>query len=141
MSAVDTVYQKLMEADHCSQWMGLELVEIGEGHCKMRMTVRREMLNGFGILHGGMAYAFADSVFAFASNAFGRVSVSINGSMSFAKSSKEGEILVAEAKALNVNHRTADFDVVIAEEKTGEQRYFFRGTVYRSSKEILASKE
>ena len=134
MSAVDTVYQKLMEADHCSQWMGLELVEIGEGHCKMRMTVRREMLNGFGILHGGMAYAFA-------SNAFGRVSVSINGSMSFAKSSKEGEILVAEAKALNVNHRTADFDVVIAEEKTGEQRYFFRGTVYRSSKEILASKE
>ena len=94
------------------------------------------MLNGYGILHGGIAFTFADSAFAFASNSYGRLAVSINGSMNYAKSAKEGDILIAEATALNVTHKTADFDVNVMNEKE-EIYYFFRGTVYRSSKEII----
>ncbi|TRX48481.1 hotdog fold thioesterase [Fulvivirga sp. M361] len=131
------VYDHMMETDYCSQWMGITPIHIEEGHCKIQMTVKKEMLNGFGILHGGMAYAFADSAFAFASNSYGRVSVSIQGSMNFSKSAKEGDILIAEAKSLNITHKTADFDVLVSHKETGEQYYFFRGTVYRSSKEVL----
>ena len=43
---------------------------------------------------------------------------------------------VAEAKALNVTHKTADFNVDVTNE-AGEVYYYFRGTVYRSSKEVL----
>ena len=130
------VYEKMMETDYCSQWLGVEPVFIKEGHCKIKMTVRKEMLNGYGILHGGIAFTFADSAFAFASNSFGRLAVSITGSMTYAKSAKEGDILYAEAKPLNVTHKTADFDVNVMNE-AGEIYYFFRGTVYRSSKEVL----
>lgn len=132
----EAVFQKMMSKDYCSQWMGIEPILIAEGHCKIKMTVKKEMLNGHGILHGGIAFTFADSAFAFASNSYGRLAVSINGNMSYAKSAKEGEVLFAEAKPLNVTHKTADFDVNVMNE-AGEIYYFFRGTVYRSSKSVL----
>jgi len=134
------VYDKMMEKDYCSQWLNIEPILIEEGHCKIKMVVRKEMLNGHGILHGGIAFTFADSAFAFASNSYGRLAVSINGSMNYAKSAKEGDTLIAEATALNVTHKTADFDVNVMNE-TGEVYYFFRGTVYRSSKEIIENRE
>ena len=132
----EAVFQKMMSNDYCSQWMGIEPILIEEGHCKIKMTVKKEMLNGYGILHGGMAFTFADSAFAFASNSYGRLAVSINGNMSYAKSAKEGDVLIAEAKPLNVTHKTADFDVNVMNE-AGEIFYYFRGTVYRSSKNII----
>ncbi|MCB0641010.1 MAG: hotdog fold thioesterase [Phaeodactylibacter sp.] len=133
-----SVYRKMMEKDYCSQWMGIEALLIKEGHCRIKMTVRKEMLNGYSILHGGIAFAFADSAFAFASNSYGRIAVSINGSMNYARSAKEGDTLIAEAKAIQVGYKTADFDVNVMDEK-GEIYYFFRGTVYRTSKEVLNS--
>jgi len=72
---------------------------------------------------------FADSAFAFASNSYGRVSVSINGSMNFAKSAKLGDELIAEATALNLSHKTATFDVEVYSQNPK--------TVYRSSKLVL----
>ena len=131
------VYDKMMEKDYCSQWLGIEPIQIEEGYCKIRMQVRKEMLNGYGILHGGIAFTFADSAFAFASNSYGRLALSITGNMTYAKSSKEGDFIIAEAKALSVNHKTADFDVNVIDEKSGEVYYYFRGTVYRSSKMVL----
>ncbi|TXB68361.1 hotdog fold thioesterase [Phaeodactylibacter luteus] len=130
------VYEQMMAKDYCSQWMGIVPLQLEEGRCQIRMQVKREMLNGYGILHGGIAFAFADSAFAFASNSFGRVAVSIQGSMNYARPVREGEVLVAEAKALNVGYKTADFDVEVRNE-AGEVCYFFRGTVYRSSKSVL----
>jgi len=130
------VYNKMMSRDYCSQWMGIEVLIIEEGHCKIKMTVKKEMLNGYGILHGGIAYAFADSAFAFASNSYGRIAVSINGAMSYSKSAKEGEVLFAEARALNVSYKTAEFDVDVSS-AAGEVYYRFRGTVYRKSEEVL----
>jgi len=93
------VYEKMMEKDFCTQWLDAKPVFIKEGHCKLQMTIRKEMLNGYSILHGGIAFTFADSAFAFASNSYGRLAVSINGSMTYSKSAKLGETLFAEAKA------------------------------------------
>lgn len=133
------VFDKMMEQDYLSRWLGLEPLLLDEGHCRLRMTVRREMLNGFGILHGGVAYAFADSAFAFASNSYGRVAVSIQGSMHFAQPAQVGDVLLAEAKVLHLTHRTGDFDVNLFRAEQPEQvLYYFRGTVYRSSQEVLA---
>jgi len=131
-----SVFHKMMEKDYCSQWMGVLPVEIAEGYCKLKMVVKKEMLNGFGILHGGIAYAFADSAFAFASNSYGRLAVSIQGSMTFSRSAKVGEVLFAEAQALNVTRKTAHFDVELTNEK-GEAYYYFRGTVFRKDLDVL----
>jgi len=129
------VYEKMMEQDYCSQWLGINPVKLEEGHCVLQMTVRKEMLNGFLTLHGGIAYALADSALAFASNSYGRISPLINGNMAYAKSAKEGDVLIAEAKVISLGNKKADVDVTIYKQGEKEAYYFFRGTVYRTSKE------
>jgi len=132
------VFDRMMKTDYCSQWMGIEAIEIKHNYCKIKMTVKKEMLNGYGILHGGIAYTFADSAFAFASNSEGRIAVSINGAMNFHKSALEGSELIAEAQCINLTYKTGDFDVNLFN-TDGEIMYSFRGTVYRKKELVLES--
>jgi acyl-CoA thioesterase len=126
-----------METDHFSQWLGIKLIEIIEGKCILEMTIRKEMLNGFAILHGGVTFAFADSCLAFASNAYNKLSVSLSISMTYAKSAKEGDIIIATATELSLTNKTATYDVVISNKNTDETVSLFRGTVYRTSRAVI----
>ncbi len=126
-----SVYQKMMEKDHCSQWMGIEPVILEVGRCIIKMTVKREMLNGFGILHGGIAFAFADSAFAFAANGLGRMAVSISGQINYHQPAKEGEILIAEATEVATSKKMVTLDVAIRRESDQVLIASFRGMGYR----------
>ena len=55
--------------DAFSRWLGVEVLEAAPGHSRIRMTVRDEMVNGFGISHGGIVFSLADSALAFCRNA------------------------------------------------------------------------
>jgi acyl-CoA thioesterase len=58
----------ILKNDYASEWMGIEVLALSDGHATVRMTLRQEMLNGFGMAHGGMIFAFADTAFALACN-------------------------------------------------------------------------
>jgi acyl-CoA thioesterase len=60
MTAEDIV-EKMLSNDAFSKWLGIEVVKIEPGYCELKMITRLDMLNGFGILHGGIAYSLADS--------------------------------------------------------------------------------
>lgn len=136
MTLPQTILTHMMKHDHFSQWMGLEIEEIQAGYCRLHMTVRHEMLNGFGILHGGVTFSMADSAFAFASNSHGQLSVSLNASITYPKSAKEGDTLTAEATERNRSNKTATYDIEVRNQ-AAETIALFRGTVYRTSKSIL----
>ena len=76
------VVDQMMGKDLFSQWLGVERLGEGKGWCKLKMTIRPEMCNGFEIAHGGISYSLADSALAFASNSHGRHAVSIETSIS-----------------------------------------------------------
>ena len=61
----------ILENDYASEWMGIEVLAVGDGHATIRMHLRQEMLNGFGMAHGGMIFAFGDTAFALACNPAG----------------------------------------------------------------------
>jgi acyl-CoA thioesterase len=75
------VVDHMMQHDLFSQWLGITIVEIKEGYSKIQMTVREEMINGFEIVHGGIAFALADSAFAFACNNRNNLSVALDTSI------------------------------------------------------------
>jgi len=79
------VVSHMMQQDQFSQWLGIEVKEIKEGYSKIRMTVRSEMINGFGIVHGGIAFSLADSAFAFACNNRNVLSVALDTAINFLK--------------------------------------------------------
>ena len=130
----EKVVNKMFDEDMFSQWLGIERILIEQGHCILKMQVRKEMLNGFGIAHGGIAFSFADSALAFASNAYGRLSVALECSISFPVAVKEGDVLTCEAKELALTNKTATYLIEIKNQKN-ENVAFFKGTVYRTSKE------
>jgi len=121
------VVAHMMEHDKFSQWLGIEVVEIREGYSKIRMTVREEMLNGFGIVHGGIAFSLADSAFAFACNNRNNLSVALDTSINFTKAVQVGDILVAEAKEIHNGKSTGLYHIAITNQKQ-EVVALFKGT-------------
>src|SRR5688572_27026896 len=92
------VVDHMMEHDLFSQWLGIEILSVKEGYSKIQMTVRKEMINGFGVVHGGIAFSLADSAFAFACNNRNILSMALDTSINFTKVVNVGDILTAEAK-------------------------------------------
>jgi len=128
------VVDKMMSGDAFSQWLGIEVLEISEGYCKLKMTVREEMINGFKIAHGGIAYSLADSCLAFAANSDGVQSVSVETSISHTKKVLSGDTLTATAKEVNKSSKTALYNISITNQNNIEIAHF-KGTVYRTGKE------
>ena len=131
---VGKIVDKMLAEDKFSEWLGIQKVLVEKGHCILKMKIRSEMVNGFGIAHGGIAFSFADSALAFASNAYGRLSVALECSISFAVAVHIDDELTCEAKELSLTNKTGTYHIEISNQKN-EKVAFFKGTVYRTSKE------
>lgn len=127
------IVHKMFDNDAFSQWLGVIVEEIAEGSCTLSMTVRKDMLNGFGIAHGAITYAIADSALAFASNSHGRQSVSIDTAINHIESLKEGDVIRATAFENSVKNKFGFYNIKIKKDDTLVA--LFKGTVYRSDRE------
>ncbi|MCB0397802.1 MAG: hotdog fold thioesterase [Flavobacteriales bacterium] len=130
----DPIVQRMMKEDAFSQWLGIEVLESGPGISRLQMKIRPEMINGFGVGHGGIAFSLADSALAFASNAHGRLSLALDVSISFPAPVREGDILTAHAEQLALTERTGLYLIRVTNQDHRTVA-IFKGTVYRTAKE------
>ena len=131
------VVEHMMENDLFSQWLGIEVLEVSDGYSKIKMTVRKEMINGFGIVHGGIAFSLADSAFAFACNNRNVLSVALDTSISFLKPVHVGDNLIAEAKEMHNGKSTGLYHISIFNQ--GEKLVaVFKGTCFRTNKSLIS---
>ena len=130
------VVEKMLLTDEFSKWLGIEIIEIKDGYSKIKMTVRKEMINGFGTAHGGIAFSLADSAFAFACNSDGKMTVALDVSISYPKAVKENDILFAEAKQITKTNRTGLYLIEIKNQHN-ELVALFKGTCYKTEKSLL----
>ena len=131
------VVDHMMKHDLFSQWLGIEVIEIREGYSKIRMHVRQEMVNGFGIVHGGVPFSFADSAFAFACNNRNVLSVALDTSINFIKPVHVGDTLEAEAKEIHNGRSTGLYHIVIRNQNEHEVA-IFKGTCFRTHKNLIS---
>jgi len=129
----DEIVDKMLGNDPFSQWLGIQLNEIKPGYCQLEMIVRKEMLNGFQVAHGGIAYSLADSALAFASNSHGKQALSIDTSINHFEKVVENDELVATATEESLKPKVGCYRVEI--KKQDKLVALFKGIVYRSSKE------
>jgi acyl-CoA thioesterase len=132
------VVEQMLKNDLFSRWLGIELLLIEEGHCVLKMVVRKEMLNGFSIAHGGITYSLADSALAFASNSHGRKSVSVETGISHTSAVKEGDVLTATASEVSLSNKIGVYHITIKNQQDTVVA-LFKGTVYRTSKDWFES--
>ncbi len=123
----------LAHIDPFSSWLQVQLLKIEPGFSRISMVVRDEMMNGFGIAHGGVTFAMADTAFGYASNGEGTITVALDVSISFPHPAYKGDVLIAEARRLSETRKTGLYLVEI----TNQQQQLiavFKGTCYKTGK-------
>lgn len=132
----EKVVAHMMEHDLFSQWLGISVIEIREGYSKIKMTVRPEMINGFGIVHGGVAFSLADSCFAFACNNRNVLSVALDTAINFTKPVHVGDVLAAESKEIHNGKSTGLYQITI-KNQNDHVVAVFKGTCFRTNKSLI----
>lgn len=128
-AVVDGMFAK----DAMSQWLGIQVTEVAQGRATCTMAVREDMLNGFGVCHGGVTFSLADSALAFASNTNGQITVSVDNSISYPAPVRAGDLLTARAEEQSAGRRMAFYRVTVTRQD-GKPVAHFRGTVYRTDR-------
>lgn len=123
----------MLARDRFSAWLGIEIVSVAPGTCACRMTVREEMVNGFGVSHGGIVFSLADSAFAFACNSSGFVTVSIENSIRYPAAIRLGDVLTAVVREAGGSNRLGYYAAEVTNQH-GEVVGLFTGTSYRTEK-------
>src|SRR4051812_12442317 len=129
----ERVVAGMMAKDAFSQWLGLEVLEVAPDKSTVRMTIRPEMVNGFGVAHGGIVFSLADSALAFASNTHGKVTVAIDNGITYPAPVNVGDELTAVAEMESSTKRLAFFRVTVTNQKA-ETVAAFKGTVYKTER-------
>jgi acyl-CoA thioesterase len=124
------VVRSLYDADLASQSLGIEIIDVVPGRVRIAMTVRPDMVNGYGMCHGGIVFAFADSAFAFACNSHGDPMVAAGASIEFLAPTPRGERVIATAAEVSRSARHGIYDVAVAN-ASGTVLAQFRGRCSR----------
>ena len=130
------VVEHMMHHDAFSKWLGIEIIDIKEGYAKVKMTIRKEMVNGFLVVHGGIPFSLADSAFAFACNNRNNLSLALECNISFLKQVNIGDVLTAEAKEIHNGKSTGVYSISIINQNN-QQVALFKGTCFRTGKNLI----
>lgn len=107
----------LLINDATSDWLGIEVLSLSDGKATIAMTLRPEMMNGFGMTHGGMVFSLADTAFALACNsAQGHpetITVASGADVTFLRSTYAGQRLIATAERRQQQGRSGLYDVQV----------------------------
>jgi acyl-CoA thioesterase len=130
------VVNKMLETDAFSNWLGIGVIELREGYSKITMTVRAEMLNGLGVVHGGIAFSLGDSAFAFACNSRNNLSLALDTSINFLKPVYVDDVLIAEATEIHNGKSTGLYQIKITNQKD-QLVAIFKGTCFRTGRSVV----
>lgn len=134
MKTPKEIVSHMLGQDEFSNWLGIVVLEVRQGYCKIKIDLRHEMLNGFQIAHGGITYSVADSSLAFASNTYGFQCVSIETSISHVLKVGGEDVLIAEAVEIYRGTKTAIYEVRVQNQYEALVA-LFKGTVFITQKE------
>jgi acyl-CoA thioesterase len=130
----ERVVKGMLKKDAFSEWLGIEALEIAPRRSTLRMTVRKEMVNGFGVAHGGIVYSLADSALAFACNTNGQVTVAVENAISYPAPIAIGDVLTAVAEEESLTNRLGFYRVIVKNQQNVVVA-IFRGTVYNTKRD------
>lgn len=122
----DAPARHLFDRDPTTGTFGIELVAADADRATVRMTVRPEMCNGYGIVHGGFTFLLADSAMAFASSGENETALASSAGIDWLAPARAGQILTATARRCGGGRRSVVWDVAVTTDD-GETIAQFRG--------------
>ena len=137
MSDVSAAVAEFMsERDLFARHLGIELVELRPGHCRVAMSLMPYMVNGLNMPHGGVIFSLADFAFAAACNSHGRAAVALSMDIHFVASPAPGSRLSAEADEVHCGNRTGLYRIIVTDDQNTLIAEL-HGMAYRKDKNFL----
>jgi acyl-CoA thioesterase len=126
----ERVRDTMFASDRAAHALGMEVAAVGPGHAAVTMTVRADMLNGFGICQGGLIATLADMAFAYACNSANELTVAAGFDVDLLAPGREGDRLTASGRVVSQGARMGVYDIDILNQD-GVRVAVFRGRSYR----------
>jgi len=114
--------ERMYSNDAASRALGIRIDVPAAGRAIARMSVRDDMVNGFDVCHGGLVFTLADTAFAFACNAYDRITLAAEGNIDFIRPALLGD----------------ELEAVASEEYRGTRNGFYTVQVRNQSDELVA---
>jgi phenylacetic acid degradation protein PaaD len=87
--------------------------EVSRERAVVSLEVLPDMVNGLGVIHGGIAFALADTALAYVACAGDELHVTASAAVNFLASARLAERLTATAKVVAREGRSTAIDVVV----------------------------
>jgi acyl-CoA thioesterase len=134
----ERVRDGMYRTDAAAHALDMRVLSISAGHASVAMTVRADMLNGFGICHGGLISTLADTAFAYACNSYNELTVASGFDVDLLAPARQGDELLACAGVVSQTGRMGLYDVDVRNQ-ADERVAVFRGRSYRiKGKPVIA---
>ena len=125
-----TLKEILTNGDHFARENGCRITEIREGYARAELTVEKRHLNAAGVCQGGVYFTLADITFAAVTNSHNQITVGVQNSITYLKSAKQGDTLIAETVETCNHHRLPFCETRITNQQ-GELLCIVTGSAYR----------
>lgn len=108
--------QRLLDSNEFISNNEIKILEFSDDHAKLEMKIDKAVLNGHGIVHGGIIFAMADNAAAAATFTKGRLCVTLNSAINFIRP-VVGEKMIVEADAIFAGRTTGVYDVKVTNDQ------------------------
>lgn len=126
----ERVRDRMYAEDRAAHALGMRVDTVGPGRSRVTMTVREDMLNGFGICQGGLIATLADMAFAYACNSYNEMTVAAGFDVDLLAPGQAGDTLTADGRVVAQGSRMGLYDIDVTNQR-GERVATFRGRSYR----------
>lgn len=126
----------MFSRDHAAQAAGMVVEQVALGSATVTMTVRKDMVNGHDICHGGYMALLCDTAFAYACNACNLNTVASGFSIEILAPARLGDTLVAVGVEQAQRGRSGVYDIKLTNQH-GDIIALFRGKSARIAGEVL----
>lgn len=130
-----TLQEILNKNDRFARSVGAQLTEVREGYSRAELEVAENHLNGADVCQGGVYFTLADLAFAAVANSRGITTLGITNTITYIKSAKLGDRLIAECTE-KVNHYKLPYCDITVKNQNGELLAVVTGMGYRLKKEF-----
>jgi acyl-CoA thioesterase len=117
------------EKDKFARSIGVQVIEALPERAVCKLEINENHLNGLGLVNGGVLFTIADYAMAVAANANGSKTVTLNSTIDFIKSAKEGT-LIAVAIPIKTGRTISRYKVEITLEETSQLIAVLNATSY-----------
>ena len=131
------VADAMVARDHAAIAAGIQVTDVARGRATVTMTVRKDMVNGHNICHGGYMALLCDTAFAYACNSYNYNTVASGFTIEILAPASLGDVLSATGVEQVQRGRSGVYDIKLINQSE-EVIALFRGKSARIAGHVIA---